>query len=196
MDLTIARHRIACGLLLLLLCATAQSQSSAPPRFEDYPATESFKGTPATPKVKPSVEQSVGDVNRNLGEVIRDGVEKGWGVFRDGKEQSSPNFAGNLIVIQWGCGAPCMRMAIVNATTGDVYSPPITFTGIVENFDLPLLTRENAVSENPEIQFRPNSRLMIVTATPEQSQSHPSFTYYFLWDRGRWKLLRKVPLVG
>ena len=32
---------------------------------------------------------------------IREGVEKGYGVLRDGKEQKGPNFAGNMIVIKW-----------------------------------------------------------------------------------------------
>src|SRR5712671_2778957 len=113
-------HRTARVLLFLLLCTTARSQSSPPPRFEDYPATESFSGTPVMPKLTTSLDQSVGDVQRSLGDVIRDGVQRGWYVFRDGKEQAGPNFAGSLIVIQWPCGAPCLRMAIVNARTGDV----------------------------------------------------------------------------
>jgi hypothetical protein len=146
------------------------------------------------PKLKPDLEQSVGDVQRSLGEVIRDGVLNGWGVFRDHKEQRGPNFAGHLIVIQWGCGAPCMRMAIVNARTGDVYYPPMSFTGAVDSFDLPLLTVGNAVSGNPDVQFRLNSSLMIIKATPVQSLSHPSFTYYFLWNRDHWNLLRRDPL--
>jgi hypothetical protein len=176
-------------LLLLLLCTTALSQSSAPPQFEDYPATDSFSGTPAMPKLKTEVDQIVGDVHRSLGEVIRDGVQKGWGVFRDGKDQPGPNFAGHLIVIQWGCGAPCLRMAIVNARTGDVYSPPITAAG--NSFSLPLLTVGTHVSRNPDVHFRLNSKLMIINATPEESLSHPSFTYYFLWNRNRWTLLRR-----
>jgi hypothetical protein len=139
------------------------------------------------------VEQSVGDVHRSVGEVIRDGVQKGWGVFRDGKEQIGPNFAGNMIVIQWGCGAPCLRMAVVNAKTGDVYSPPITATA-GDRFSLPLLTVGNDVSRNPDVQFRLNSNLMIIKATPVESSSHPSFTYYFLWNRDHWTRLRRDPL--
>jgi len=133
-------------------------------------------------------------VQRSFGEVIRDGVQKGWYVFRDGKEQPGPNFAGNMIAILWPCGAPCLRMAIVNARTGGIYYPPITFFGAVENFGLPLLTVGNSVSRNPEVEFRLNSNLMIIKATPVQSLSHPSFTYYFLWNRNRWTLLRKDPL--
>ena len=123
---------------------------------------------------------------------IRDGVEKGYGVFRDGKEQKGANFAGSLVVIQWGCRAPCMRMALVDARTGDVYYPPISFNGLgTRSFDLPLLTVGNSVPQNPEVQFRPNSSLMIIKATPKQSGSHPSYTYYFLWRQNRWTLLRK-----
>jgi hypothetical protein len=190
---TALKLSLVCAVLLFpLFWSTAYSQSS--PRFEDYPATETFSGTPAMPKLKPEVEHSVGDVHRSVGEVVRDGVQKGWGVFRDGKEQTGPNFAGHLIVIQWGCGAPCMRMAIVNARTGEVYYPPITFTGAVDSFDLPLLTVGNAVSGNPEVESRSNSNLMIVKATPVQSLRHPSFTYYFRWNRDRWTLLRRDPL--
>jgi hypothetical protein len=118
------------------------------------------------PKLKAEVEQSVGDVQRSLGEVIRDGVRKGWGVFRNGKEQTGPNFAGNMIVIQWPCGAPCLGMAIVSAKTGEVYFPPRISMGTGDEFFLPLLTVGNYVSRNAEVQFRLNSNLMIIKATP------------------------------
>jgi len=57
-----------------------------------------------------------------------DGVEKGWGVYRDGKAQgkSGPKFAGNMIVVEWSSGAPGMEMAMVDAKTGEVYYPPIS----------------------------------------------------------------------
>ena len=166
----------------------AQEHSSALPRFEDYQVSQIFTGTPAGPKLVTPLEQSYADQ-------IKDGVEKGYGVFRDRKEQPGPNFAGNLIVIQWGCGAPCMRMAIVDARTGELYYPPISFNGVgARSFELPLLTVGNSVPQNPEIQFRPDSGLMIIKATPKQSGSHPSYTYYFLWRQNRWTLLRKVPL--
>ena len=166
----------------------AQGHSAGLPRFEDYPAGRIFAGTPASPKLVKPLEQSYADQ-------IRDGVDKGYGVFRDGKEQKGPNFAGNLVVIQWGCGAPCMRMAIVDARTGETYYPPISFNGIdARSFDLPLLTIGNSVPQNPEVQFRLNSILMIIKATPNQSRGQHSYTYYFLWRRNRWTLLRKVPL--
>jgi len=179
----------AAALFLVAGCVWAQTRSGAPPRFEDYPASEIFSGTPTAPKLAPPAEQS-------YAEQIRDGVEKGYGVFRDSKEQRGPNFAGNQIVIQWGCGAPCLRMAIVDARTGDVYYPPISINGVgARSFDLPLLMIGDSVPQNPEVQFRLNSSLMIINATPNQSGRQPSYTYYFLWRQNRWTLLRKVPLV-
>src|SRR6185437_5911877 len=48
------------------------------PQFKDYPASEIFSGTPAAPKLVTPLEQ-------DYAARIRGGVEKGYGVFRDGK---------------------------------------------------------------------------------------------------------------
>lgn len=166
----------------------AQSHSGAPPQFENYRASEIFTGTPVAPKLVTRREQLYADQ-------IRDGVEKGYGALRDGQEQIGPNFAGHLVVIQWGCGAPCMRMAIVDARTGDVYYPPISINGVgARSFDLPLLIIGDSVSQNSQVQFRLNSNLMIIKATPNQSGRHLSYTYYFLWRQSGWTLLQKVAL--
>ena len=114
-------------------------------------------------------------------------------MVRDGKEQPGSNFAGHMIVVKWGCGAPCMMMAMVDAQTGDVFSPPISFDGTgTQSLVLPLLTIGLSVGRNPDVQFRPDSSLMVIRATPKQTQQHPSYTYYFLWHDGRWKILRRV----
>ena len=95
-------------------------------------------------------------------------------------------------VIQLGCGAPCMRMAIVDARTGDVFYPPISISGVgARSFDLPLFTLRDSVPQNPEVQFRLDSSLMIIKATPG---AQASYTYYFLWRENRWVLLRRVAL--
>src|SRR5579864_5393657 len=92
-------------LSLMVGSLSAQTHPGALPRFEDYPARDIFNGISATPKLATPLEQTYADQ-------IRDGVENGYGVFRDGKEQKGPNFSGRLVVIQWACGAPCLRMAI------------------------------------------------------------------------------------
>ena len=183
--------RVLC-LAWLFLCLVApawtQSHSNALPRFEDYKVSEIFTGAAAVPKLVTPLEQGYADQ-------IKDGVERGYGVFRDRKEQKGPNFAGHLIVIEWGCGAPCIRMAIVDARTGEVYYPPIAFNGVgARSFDLPLLTVGESVPRNPEVQFRLDSSLMIIKATPKDSGHHAPHTYYFLWRKNRWTLLQKAPV--
>jgi hypothetical protein len=98
---------------------------------------------------------------------IREGVEKGWRVWINGewrREQNrpGPNFAGRYIVIVWDCGPGCIQMAVSDAESGTVYNPPISEGG----FALPMLTFPNSAGRAAEIQYRKNSRLMIIKATP------------------------------
>lgn len=150
------------ALLVSASCVFAQTRPAAvrgPPRRRD------FQRTDCRSEVGAQQEQDYSDQTL-------DGVEKGCGVFRNGKEQKGTNFAGNLIVIQWGCGAPCLRIAIVNARTGDVYYPPSINELGARSFDLPLLMIGDSVPQNPEVQLRPNSNLMIIRATPNLSGCH------------------------
>ena len=105
----------------LAMSAWAQSPSVPPPRFEDYPVKEIFKGTPARPVLATTEEL-------RFRTVIRQGVTKGWGVVdaATGKEmpRPGPNFAGHYVLITWGCGSPCLMAAIVDAVTGRVYPMP------------------------------------------------------------------------
>ncbi|MDX2151629.1 MAG: hypothetical protein SFV54_12900 [Bryobacteraceae bacterium] len=178
--------------LLLLACVAsisvlAQQRSGPVPRFEDYPATEIHGAALAAPKIMTPVQ-------RKYRTRIREGVEKGWGVRQDGKEQNhpGPNFAGKMVVVQWGCGAPCLMMAVVDGETGEVFLPPLA---VERTFTLPMLCVGNSVSSNPQITFRRDSRLMVVKATPDCSQmNHHSYAHYFLWQDNHWKLLFREPL--
>jgi hypothetical protein len=124
------------------------------------------------------------------------------GVAADGVKRGSRKLVGvfsrsppNMIVVQWSVGASGMDMAMVAAETGEVYYPPISFHGVgAASFDLPLLIPGLSVSRNPEIEFRLNSRLMVIKATPKQTEQHPSYTYYFLWQGDRWTLLKRFTL--
>lgn len=185
--------RICPALLATVISAAAQG-TPALPRFEDYPADHLFQGKPAPPKL----DSPAARLYRTR---IRDGVEKGWGVHDggwgvhgegQGSERPGPNFAGHYVVIRWGCGSPCIQLAIVDAQTGSVYSPPMTAQG--SGFVLPLLTVGNRVSRPAEVDFRLDSRLMIMRATPVQSERHPSYEHYFVVEHNRWKLLRRVRL--
>jgi hypothetical protein len=182
------------ALLVSMISAEAQGISS-PPKFEDYPVSKIYEGKPASPKI----ESEAARLYRTR---IREGVEKGWGVYggdsevypRGRTERPGPNFAGHYIVIRWGCGSPCIQMATADAETGTLYSPPITANGSGSGFVLPLLTLGNRVSRAADVDFRLDSKLMIIRATPVQSERHPSYEYYFLLEQNRWRLLRRVRL--
>jgi hypothetical protein len=183
---------------VLLVCALAipawaQPANTSLPRFEDYPVKEIYKGVPAAPKIITPAE-------RKYRTRIREGVEKGWGVFQNGlghgneQNRPGPNFAGNMIVVQWGCGAPCLMMAVVGAETGNVHLPP---SSVEKSFFLPLLCVGNSVSRNPKVTFRQDSRLMVIEATPDCSQiKHHSYAHYFIWQNNEWRLILRVRLQG
>ena len=146
-----------------------------------------YNGVPAPPKIVTASQ-------RRYRTRIREGVEKGWGVLQDGSEQHrpGPNFAGKMIVVQWGCGSPCLMLAMVDAVTGEVFSLPLAMG---DTLRLPLLCIGNSVGGNPEVEFRQDSRLMVIRATPDYFKSnHHSYTHYYLWRDDRWVLLRRERL--
>lgn len=109
---------------VVAISAWAQNPAGRPPRFEDYPVKEIFRGTAALPVLETPEA-------RKFEAEIRDGVSKGWGVFDgvSGKEfrRPGPNFAGHYILVSFGCGEPfsaCSSAAIVDAKTGRVFRGP------------------------------------------------------------------------
>lgn len=176
----IARHILP---LLAISIATAQQR----PRFEDYPVKEIFTGTPAAPILATPQE-------RLYRARIREGVSKGLGVIRDGIEQPGPNFAGHYIIVSWYCGLPCELNAIVDAVTGRIYGPPFS-----EGLALPVITRggpEHPQWEQAIVEFRLNSKLMILDANPGFPKDQIIYRHYFLWENNRWTLLRRTPLLN
>jgi hypothetical protein len=89
--------------LLLLICSTVLSAQSIPPRppFENYPAKQIYKGTPAPPKL--------------------DQDEKTFRIVIERGAESKVQFAGHYTVPQYGCGAGCSAFYIVDSITGKVY---------------------------------------------------------------------------
>jgi hypothetical protein len=122
--------------LILAGILAAQSPPGQPPRFEDYPVKEVFRGTLALPVLESPEE-------RKFEALIGDGVSEGWGVFdgATGKEfqRPRPNFAGHYFIVSFGCGEPvltgCFAAAIVDARTGRVYRAPSQAPG--SSFRLP-----------------------------------------------------------
>jgi hypothetical protein len=185
---------ILCARLLMMTVvalpdARPQQPGHSLPKFEDYPVKEVFRRTPHPP-VLGTPEQQLYRTR------IREGVEEGSGVWINGewgKEQGKPgpNFAGHYVVIVWGCGAGCIRMAISNAETGAVCDPPVSAGGLA----LPMLMFPASVGRAPELEYRVNSRLMIIKATPHWERNDAvSYAFYFLWRGEHWTLLRRVPI--
>jgi hypothetical protein len=165
-----------------LFLSAQQPKQLWTPRFEDYPVTEMFTDTPAAPVLSAPEEL-------RYRTVIRQGVSKGWGVEDGitGTEATGPgsNFAGHFIVIKWGCGTDCGEMAIVDAKTGRIFQPP--FAGK----DASYFTYPTRFMYPP--QFRGDSNLLILPnacadATPVCG------TYYFVWERSRWRVVHREPL--
>ncbi|HVO99616.1 MAG TPA: hypothetical protein VMT15_16205 [Bryobacteraceae bacterium] len=136
--------------------------AQALPRLEDYPVAPVFKGKPAPPKLTTSGQ-------RDFGAVIRTWAYKG------------PNFAGHYTIAQWGCGAGCMQMAVIDAQTGKVYEAPFG--------SLPKATicLEGDASD-PGIAFRRDSSLLVLKGCPDFKDCG---AYYFNWTDAKFKLLRK-----
>jgi hypothetical protein len=87
-------------LALCFLAAVAQA-----PTFEQSKVTEKITGKPAAPVLRTQMQ-------RTFRTVIREAAEKG------------PNFAGHYTLAEWGCGAGCMSMAIVDSRTGQMFDGP------------------------------------------------------------------------
>jgi hypothetical protein len=78
---------------------------SLPPQYTDYPVTKIFRGTHAAPVLSSRNA-------RMFRTQLRNSVKYG------------PNFAGHYTVAQWGCGAGCIYVAVMDAISGEVWFAP------------------------------------------------------------------------
>jgi hypothetical protein len=139
--------------------------------FEQFPAGEIFKGAPARPVLKTAGQ-------RQFRTVIREAAGKG------------ANFAGHYTIAQWGCGAGCISIALIDAKKGTVYDGPFAVLG----WGWPQFKYEGKYSANDEgfepLSFRIDSRLLIVRGCPEDTDCG---SYFYEWTGSSLKLIRKVP---
>src|SRR5580658_9761039 len=101
--------RFVQALVLLSLCGvSALAQNTGTPRFEDYPVSKSFSGTPAAPILATSEQHMYRSRIRNGVSTLSDV----WiGSYKNPVKAKGPNFAGHYFVIRWGCGSQCVMMA-------------------------------------------------------------------------------------
>lgn len=136
------------------------------PRFEDYPAPATFRGTPAP------VDVASAEGARAFRTVLREGAAKG------------PNFAGRYTFVQWGCGSPCQSFAIVDARTGRVtWGGGSLSVGAAYRLDSELLIA------NP-----PERWLELYGADAADAIGGTAASIYYRWDGERLTPLDSLPI--
>ena len=123
MDARGLRHAaliLAAALLAHMAPAQAESTDAL---FAKYPATAAFRGKPAAVDLK-----SHKDAPR-FRTRLREAV----------KEAKGPNFAGHLIVAEWGCGTSCQVVAVIDARNGKVQFGPEASVGVEYRADSRLM---------------------------------------------------------
>ena len=144
-------------LLLLLICANWSSSlaQAGPPRFEYFPAHETYNG--------PTVPLVLTKEDRAFKTRLR------WAA-----KYQKPNFAGHYILTAWGCGAECLAGAVIDAKTGKVYW---------RNFSVCCWGARSDDKFNP-IEFRRDSRLIIFTGLRNEKDGDDG-PHYYRFDNGR-----------
>jgi len=157
--------RFAVRILLapMLLVCGALAQDRSLPLFESYPAPQKFTGQPSPAVI-------AGQLARKYQTRIKLGTRAG------------PNFAGHYTVVTWGCGSDCRWYAVVDARTGRVYFNPNAAS---------VMTVPS--QDEPSLQFRIDSRLLVVSGYVWGIRGEPSEAkYYYEWRNNRFSLLRKT----
>lgn len=95
--------------------------------------------------------------------------------------REKPNFAGHFIVTAWGCGSGCVEGAIIDARTGRIFMLPHS------------LCCWGAVDDNfKPIEFRPNSRLIVLTGARNEKEGDNAVRFY-KFENNRLILLSSKP---
>lgn len=148
------------------------AKSKAAPRFQDYPATKTFTGRNATVRLDSAED-------RKYRTKLTEGAS------------GKPNFAGDYILVMWGCGSGCAEGAVIDHRTGAISWLPyfVGGCGICTGF-----------ADKEFIEFRADSKLLVLNgqrgvkgrggAQPEDAGVPGSF--YYLFENGSFRLLHSV----
>lgn len=134
--------------------------------FRAYPAE---KSPPLRRIVLPATQTGRAHLYRT---VIRDEARRG------------PDFAGHYTLVRIGCGAATVCVAIADAATGKVYFPANLKSATA------LLFYTGKVDVRP-LNFRRNSRLLIVAGSPNEEERRAGLSY-FEWRGERLRLVRFI----
>lgn len=140
------------------------------PRFSQFAVGSIYRGRPAAPDVTSDPE------SRMFRTMIRMGAKRG------------PNFAGHYTIVEWGCGAGCRMIAIVDAASGKVFHP--ANLGTVDNSNIAY--DELEPPEGDLIKFRKDSRLLVVIGGINEDDKLRGISY-FVWENDKLRRIRFVP---
>jgi hypothetical protein len=146
------------------------------PRFRDY-HTKLYAGSNALPDVRSDLRSRR----------YRTQLES-WA-------REKPNFAGHYIVATWGCGTSCTEIAVIDAITGKVFHPPGARTNSIEDVHYEVLVEGKSGERRSDfgaLQYRADSRLLILIGTPDGRVENHGISY-FVWDNDRLTRIRFVP---
>jgi len=149
--------------LILAILVMSISASSTVPRFDSFRTDELFH----RPLAKPHLST---EFQRMFSTKISE------------ESLHDVNFAGDYRIAEWGCGSSCVAIAVINLKTGAVYDGPFKTLGYG--------VRRTYEGGEFELDYRPNSRLVIARGCPENRNCG---TYYFEWRHNRFLRIRFVP---
>jgi hypothetical protein len=162
-------HKICAATLLAIASAAAALAQPPAPTFQQYPAPAKFSGKPAPPAIRTAED-------RSFRTRIREAAAQG------------PNFAGHYTVAEWGCGAGCVSVVVVDAATGTIYRGPF------RNLGWEMRKYEGKYASNGDrfepLAYRLDSRLLIARGCPEETACA---SYFWEWAGAEFKLVRKIP---
>ncbi|RFB90342.1 hypothetical protein B5K11_20015 [Rhizobium leguminosarum bv. trifolii] len=143
--------------LIAFLGAATLSQATDVPQFKDYPA-KIYSGHHAQVQLETPEAQ-------NFKTRLREGAKQ------------PVNFAGNQILVEWGCGSTCVSGAVINAQTGKVVFLPHTICCWGE-------------TDSP-FYIKPNSRLIVFGGMLDEQE--PAGAHFFEFDGVEFKPLQEQP---
>jgi hypothetical protein len=161
-DVRLLRMKIfACITAISTAIATGfTAETVRSPRFQDFAVPSIFKGKPT------AVDFSRNPQARHYRTELRRQAAKG------------PDFAGHYKIAIWGCGSSCEEFAIIDSQNGRVYFPS----------ELPYVTWTGYEGTNFGLQYRIDSRLLVLHGSPKEKPQIG--TFYYLWQTNSLRLIQ------
>lgn len=153
---------------------TSVTKLRAAPEFRDYPVTRTFNGTNAAVRLASPAE-------RKFRTMLTQGAS------------NKPNFAGDYILVMWGCGSGCADGAVIDPGSGKVHWLPSMVVGCNSTCI--------GYEDKKFVDFRPDSKLLVLNGMRETVKGRGIAkvagadvlgSFYYLFENGHFRLLHSV----